>query len=130
MYLQKTSNKWGGVKKQVYNNQRYDSGFEAQHAQELDLRLKAGEITKWERQVKIPLIVNGFTIANYYIDFVVYYPDGTKEYVETKGYATDLWRLKWKLFEALYSEMPDIRLVVIKQRDNFTLRKPKKALKQ
>lgn len=128
MYLVKYSKSWGGAKKQVYNNQRYDSGFEADYAVQLDLRLKAKDIKGWERQVKIPLDVNGYHICNYYIDFVIYHNDGTKEFVETKGYATDIWRLKWKLFEALFSYKPDTKLTVVKQKDNFRLRKLKKAV--
>lgn len=110
-----SSQKWTNAKKQTYGGQNYQSGFEAGYAMELDLRLKAGEITKWERQVKIPLDVNGYHITNYFIDFIVYYPDGMVEYVETKGYETDVWKMKWKLFEALYSEKPDVRITLVKQ---------------
>lgn len=125
MYFQKT--KWSTAKKQIYNNQKYDSGFEAGYAAELDLRQKAKQIKSWERQVKIPLDVNGYHIANYFIDFVVYHLDGITEYVEIKGYATETWRLKWKIFEALYCDKPDVVLTVVKQTNNFTLRKPKKV---
>lgn len=98
------------------------------YAVELDKRKKAGEIIGWERQKKIPLAVNGFLICNYYIDFVVHYPDGITEYVETKGYATPVWRMKWKLFEALMSTEPNVRLLVVKQKNNFMLRKLKKQI--
>jgi hypothetical protein len=74
---------------------------------------RAGEIIKWERQVKIPLEVNGYLVANYYIDFVVY-RDGETEYVECKGYPTPEWKLKWRLFEALYTQ-PGNKLTVIQQ---------------
>lgn len=79
-----------------------DSKFEAGKAADLELLKKAGEIVDFQEQVKIPLEVNGFHICNYYIDFVIQHSDGTVEYLETKGYATDVWKLKWKLFEALY----------------------------
>lgn len=125
MYLQKT--KWSTAKKQTYNNQKYDSGFEAGYAAELDLRVKAKDIKSWERQVKIPLDVNGYHIANYYIDFIIHHLDGITEYVETKGYATDVWRMKWKIFEALYGDKPDVVLTVVKQANNFNLRKLKKV---
>lgn len=115
------------ARKHVYNNEKFDSGFEAAYARELDLRKRAGEIVKWEAHVKIPLVVNNFHICNYYIDFIEHYPDGTIKYVETKGYAFPLWRLKWKIFEALYSEKPGVILEVVKQRDNFKLRKLKKV---
>lgn len=125
MYYQKT--KYSNVRKQTYNGQNYDSGFEAGYAAELDLRQRAKQIKSWERQVKIPLDVNGYHIANYYIDFVVYHLDGTIEYVETKGLASDVWKMKWKLFEALYGDKPGVILTVVKQANNFTLRKLKKA---
>ncbi len=123
----RSSKKWTTAKKQVYNGETYDSGFEMRYAQELDIRKKAKEIKSWERQIKIPLIVNGYVICNYTIDFIVYHPNGLKEYVETKGWATPTWRLKWSIFQALYGNDPTCRLTVVKQVDNFTLRKLKKA---
>ena len=54
-------------KKPKYNNKRfyyngnwYDSTKEAKYAMQLDLRVKAKEIVKWERQVPIerPSIIN------------------------------------------------------------------------
>lgn len=81
-----------------------DSKFEASKAQELELRKKVGDIKDFQEQVKIPIEVNGYHICNYYIDFVIEHNDGEIEYCETKGYATDLWKLKWKLFEALYDK--------------------------
>lgn len=121
--------KWTTAKKQEYKGERYDSGFEARHAMDLDILLKAKKIKDWQRQVKIPLQVNGYHICNYYIDFVVQHLDGSTEYIECKGWASDLWKLKWKLFEALYSDKPDVKLTVIKQENNFTLRKLKKVNK-
>lgn len=88
-----------------------DSKFEAGKAQELELLKKAGEIKDFKEQVKLPLVVNGFHITNYYIDFVVEHNDGEIEYIETKGYATDVWKLKWKLFEALY-DLPGNKLTL------------------
>lgn len=105
MYQQ--SYNYYNTKKQGKN----DSKFEAGKAQELALLLKAKEIKGFTEQVKIPLEVNGFHICNYYIDFVIEHNDGTTEYCETKGYATDVWKLKWKLFEALY-DLPGNKLTV------------------
>ena len=98
MYYQKYS--YYNTKKQGKN----DSKFEAGKAQELDLLKKAGEIKDFKEQVKLSLEVNGFHICNYYIDFVIEHNDGVIEYLETKGYATDAFKLKWKLFEALYDK--------------------------
>lgn len=124
MYIIK--NKWSTTKKQMYNAQKYDSGFEAHYAMELDARQKAGDILRWERQVKIPLEVNGYHIANYYIDFIVYHNNGEIEYVETKGMPTEVWKLKWKIFEATYSDLPGVLLTVVKQKTNWGMRKIKK----
>lgn len=107
-----------------------DSKFEASIAQDLELRKKAGDIKDFKEQVKIPLIVNGYVVCDYTIDFVIEHNDGTIEYREAKGYATDVWKLKWKLFEALYSDKPDVTLVVEYQGKNWRprMRKVKKPI--
>lgn len=88
-----------------------DSKFEAGMAQELELLVKAKQIKSFQEQVKIPLEVNGYHICNYFIDFVIEHNDGTTEYREAKGFATDVWKLKWKLFEALYDKPGNILTV-------------------
>lgn len=108
-----------------------DSKFEAGKANELELLKRAKEIKDFKEQVKIPLIVNGYVVCDYYIDFVVEHNDGTTEYVETKGYATDVWKLKWKLFEALFSDLPDVKLTIEyqgKKKWQPKLRKVKKEI--
>jgi hypothetical protein len=111
MYQIKKS--WTTAKKTNYNGYIYDSKFEAGYAQELALRKKAGDIIDYEKQVTLPLIVNGYQVCTYRIDFIVYH-DGLTEYVEVKGWASPIWRLKWKLFEALYSK-PGYKLTIIQQ---------------
>jgi len=104
MWRTRRANKYGN-KSIVYNGIQYASKIEAGYAAELDLRKKAGDIKGWDRQVKVSLDVNGFHIANYYCDFVVYHNDETKEYVEIKSnftYNMDVWRLKRKLMEATF----------------------------
>ena len=113
MYNVKRS--WTSAQKTEFKGSIYDSKFEAAYAKELDLRVKAHDIVSWERQVTIDLIVNGYIVCTYRIDFIVHHNDGTTEYVECKGYATDIWRLKWKLFESLYSDLPDTRLTIVQQ---------------
>lgn len=90
----------------------YDSKFEAGKGQALELLKKAGEIKDFKTQEVLELVVNNYLVCTYKIDFTVFHNDGTTEYVETKGYATDTWKLKWKLFEALYSEKPGVRLTL------------------
>lgn len=109
----------------------FDSKFEAGYAEELRLRKMANKndknhIKDYKCHVPIDLIVNGFKVCTYIIDFIIYHDDGTKEYVETKGYPTPLWRLKWKLFEAIYSGRPNTKLTIIMQGKQ----KPPKPLKK
>lgn len=102
--------KMGNVR-QVYNGHPYQSKLEANYAAELDLRVRAGELKSWERQVRIELVVNGKKICDYTIDFIEHYPNGKKIYIETKGFETNVWRLKWKLFRALF---PDWEAKIVK----------------
>ena len=114
MYTQRYGNKYG-AKSQTYDGLSYHSKKEAGYAQELDLRVKAKDIKSWRRQVKIPIEVNGFFICNYYIDFVITHNDGWEEWVEVKGFETEVWRLKWKLTEAIFDkDFPERVLTVVK----------------
>ena len=124
MYNVRTA--WGKAKKQVYNGYRYDSGFEAKYAMELDIRVKAKDIVKYDRQVNLDLIVNDYRVCQYRIDFIVYHNNGDIEYVETKGWPSPEWKLKWKLFEALFCDIPGNILTVVQQ-GNFKMRKIKKV---
>ena len=129
MYLQKFGNKYR-AQSQIYNNVAYHSKFEAAYAHALDVSLKSGEIKSWERQVRLDLKVNGKHWTNYYIDFVIIHNDGSKEYVECKGFATPVWELKWKLFEIIFErefkEHPDDSMTVIKQ-SSWGPPKPRKS---
>ena len=111
MFYQRSRNKYG-AKSKIYNGRSYMSKGEAGYAWELEQRRKNGEIEEIKPQFKLSLDVNGFHICNYYVDFLVILPDGSKELHEYKGFETDLWRLKWKLTEALYGE--EYKLVLIK----------------
>jgi hypothetical protein len=93
----------------------YASKLESKYAQDLEFRKKSGEIRDWERQVRIDLKSHDKHICNYYIDFVVYHNDDTVEYCEVKGYETDVWKMKWKLFEAqMNAEQPNAILTIVR----------------
>ena len=113
MYYTKRS--WSTAQKCGKN----DSKFEAGIARDYGLLKMAGEIKDFEEQKNIRLIVNGYEVCTYRIDFVVYHNDGTTEYVESKGRISEAWKLKWKLFESLYSDLPDVKLTVIYQGKNW-----------
>lgn len=103
------------AKKAEYEGKWYHSTGEARYAEELDYLKKIGEIKSWEPQVKIPLIVNGVLVCNYYIDFKVITKHNAVQYHEYKGYETMTWRMKWKLFMALINQIdPGAELVLIK----------------
>jgi hypothetical protein len=91
----------------VYNGVRYDSVKEAQFAGDLDLARHAqgpARVASWERQFRIPLIVNHVTVGHMVVDFLVRYTDGRKELVEIKSPATQtpLFKFKVKILEATW----------------------------
>ena len=103
----RSSNKYGAIKS-TYNGIVYHSKREAAYAQELTLRKKAGDIKDWKRQIPFVLTVKGKKICTYIIDFAVQKADATWEYIEIKSEATakePYFRLKWKLFRALYPDL-------------------------
>jgi hypothetical protein len=116
-FLKTTGNKYN-AKKQEYNGEKYDSKGEAGYAQELDWRIKAGELKSYERQVKIELRVNGVLICNYYADFMVTTKHDALELHEYKGLVLPLFQIKWKLLQALKDEIwPDgIELIMIQHK--------------
>ena len=109
--------KFGNTPKQ-YKGSIYHSTLEANYAAYLDMMKKAvnprDRVIKWDRQVKVSLDVNGVHITNWFCDFRVWFADGRSEYHEVKGLESPEYKLKAKLFSALY---PKETLVIIKARD-------------
>ncbi len=118
--------KWTTAKKSEYGGYIFDSKFEASHAADLDILKRAGEIKDYKKQVNIPLVVNGYKIGDYRIDFIVYHNDGTIEYVELKGVAFPVWRLKWKILEAMLMDNPNCKMTLINQGKSYRPHKIKK----
>lgn len=117
VYFQRQFNKFG-AKKTEWNGVMYASKFEASYAAELDMRQKGGDIESWEKQRTLDLRVNDQHITSYKIDFIVKYHDGHREFVETKGFPTPDWIIKWRLMEATFEsfkEHPDDCMVLVKQ---------------
>ena len=94
-----------GAKKQKYRGRIYDSTLEMEKAIDLDWQVKAKAIKSWTAQYKFDLRVSGEHICNYYIDFRVENNDGSIDYIEIKGFPTDLWRFKFRITEALFHEL-------------------------
>ena len=82
----------------------FDSAGEARRWAELQLLEKSGAIRNLERQVRVPLVVNGQKICAVVGDFL--YFEGQKRVLEDhKSEFTrrlPVWRLKKKLLAALY----------------------------
>ena len=107
----KKANKYGARPKTV-DGIRFASTLEAEYYVYLKALHKAGVISKLELQVKCELLpaqkhpVTGKHIRaiNYIADFRVTYPDGSVEYLDTKGYEKPEFKLKAKLFIAKYKQ--------------------------
>lgn len=103
MFYQRYGTKYNS-RRTEYHGTSYMSKKEAEKAWELDQLVKAGKIKGYKKQVKLSLDVNGVHIANYFMDFVVEENDGSQTCLEIKGYETDLWRMKWRLAQAIYGD--------------------------
>ena len=79
----------------------------------LDSEQRKGRIEKWEYEKNETLKVNGKTITNVMWDFKVFYKSHY-EFHEMKGAKTGVFRLKEKLFRALY---PNVQLKIIPAKD-------------
>jgi len=98
------ANKFHAVKTVAADGTPMDSGHEAKVYQDLLYRERAGELTELQRQVAIPLIVNGQRITTIRVDFV--YRDratGALVYLEAKSdpTRTRAYGITRKLFTAL-----------------------------
>lgn len=88
----------------IINGEKFDSRGEARRWQDLRLMEKAGEITNLTRQVKYDMVVNGVKICTFVPDFE--YTKGGQlvtEDFKSKATMTPTFRLKAKLFKALYN---------------------------
>ena len=95
----KTFSKYGNIKTVGFHSKR-----EAQHYWKLAALQAAGQISNLKKQVRFDLVVNGEKICSYYADFTYSLPDGSKVIDEVKGFRTDVFRVKWKLLQALYGK--------------------------
>lgn len=95
------------AKKTVVDGITFDSRKEAKRYSELKLLERAGAIKGLQRQVRYELIpafdVDGkhYRPTSYVADFV-YVEDGREVVEDVKGYRTDVYRLKSKLFAYLF----------------------------
>lgn len=108
--VSKNKNKYRNQKVEV-DGIKFDSRKEANYYSDLLIKKKAGLIADFERQVRFDIVVNNIQIAKYFLDFKVINVDGTINYYDVKGkdkvsgkwITTDVFALKKKLVEAIYS---------------------------
>jgi hypothetical protein len=83
----------------------YHSKAECKRAKELALLLQLGHISELKEQFPFPMRVNGQHICKYIVDFI-YFDNDKKVWVaeDVKGCKTDVYRLKAKLFQAIYGD--------------------------
>lgn len=89
------------AKQTVVDGIKFPSKREAQRYCELKVLEKAGKIKRLELQVRFPLFVAGVKVATYIADFC-YYDESRRIVEDCKGFLTPVYRLKKKMFEALY----------------------------
>lgn len=130
-----------------YNGVTYQSTLEAKYAAELDLKVKAGLIKSWKRQVKIPINVKFmkddlpvltdepelslkrkgikfYHLTNYWMDFVITHNDNSQEYIETKGAETSTWKIKFLMAQAILKNR--IEITLFKEKTYFRIKKKEK----
>lgn len=95
-------------KRSKYNNRKtvvdgitFDSEWEAERYQELQLLERAGHIVNLRLQVPYVLAINGVKICTYVADFV-YLECGEEIVEDAKGMLTDVYKLKRRLMKAIY----------------------------
>jgi hypothetical protein len=107
-------------KRSKYNNKRikvdgilFDSQKEADYYNDLKLQLRAGVIKGFCRQPEFVLVA-GFADrkpVTYKADFIVFNLDGTAEIVDTKGFETEVFKIKEKQF---YDKFPGLEIKIVK----------------
>ena len=102
-------------KKSKYRNVRcevdglkFDSKAEGRYYSQLKLRILAGEVLYFLRQVPFDLPGG----VKYRVDFQVFLADGSVEYIDVKGAETAMFILKKKQVEALYP----VEIICVKSR--------------
>lgn len=91
----------------LYGGIKFHSTKEANYCKTLDLlktaKLDSDRVLKYERQLPFIFSVAGTIICTYKLDFKVYYADGRVEYVDVKGFKTDVYQIKKKMVKAFYN---------------------------
>ena len=85
-----------------WNGYKFASRAEARRAAELDILRRAGQIGPVEYHPRYAIAVSGVKVCDYVADFAYLTREGVQVVEDVKGFKTPVYRLKKKLFEALY----------------------------
>jgi len=96
------------AKKTKIDGITFDSKMEANYYGTLKMRKMAGEIVHFDIHPIVTLPGN----IQWKLDFIVYYPDKRIEAIDVKGFETQAFKLKQKLFNSTHPLAP---LAVIKK---------------
>lgn len=94
LLTEKKKSKYGANKVEI-DDIKFDSQKEADYYCELKFRLQAKEIKGFCRQAEFVLAPN----LRYRADFIVFNNDGTSEIIDVKGFKTQVYKDKKKVFE-------------------------------
>jgi hypothetical protein len=89
----KTKSKYGAIKTEI-DGIKFDSKKESDYYLDLKLRLTAGDIKGFCRQAQFILAPG----LSYKADFIVFNNDNTAEIIDVKGYITEVYDVKRKVF--------------------------------
>lgn len=110
-----------GAKRTEFNGKKYDSKYEATIAQELDLRLKGGDILEVIPQYKIEAWAyrsdgSKAFLVKHKVDFRIQLKDHSYELIEAKGQETSDYQWRRKFLEHIWlHDHPDHTYRVVKQ---------------
>lgn len=101
---QASQSKYKAIPTESSDGQQFRSHLEATYYNRLKLLQASGELTRFEREVRFELVVNGFLVCAYVCDFILYYPDGRVEHIDCKSQATKtpVYSIKKKLMKACH----------------------------
>lgn len=86
------------AQKTVIDDIPFSSKKEAKRYTELKILQRTGDVLWFQRQCPFQLPGN----TKYFLDFQVYWKDGTITYEDVKGFLTPMFKLKLKQVETLY----------------------------
>jgi hypothetical protein len=115
-----------GGKRQDLENRYFRSRWEANYARYLNFMIKQGQVLRWEYEIQT-FYFTGIKrgTVSYTPDFKVYYPNGTDEFVEIKGYMDPRSKTKLNRMKRFY---PKVKVVLFETKDYAALNRTFKKI--